>query len=164
MHISKWRKISNIRNSILLMELFLLIREKLFSMLCSGSFFSWVSLLLLQSCLSFCRLNSTLLFFMLKWTKILLYLEQQQKCFTIIEYATSLVQFLKEKKVYKITSRKKPTTDIFNRRFPHVSLQSSKCLFLSCLLSQLSLFLILQFLLYLSDELKAWKAVVFYLY
>lgn len=61
----------------------------------------------------------------------------------------------KREKVYKITSRKIPTADIFDRRVTHVSLQSSKCLFLSCLLSQLSLFLSLQFLLYLSDELKA---------
>lgn len=75
-----------------------------------------------------------LLFFMLKWTKILLYLEQQQKCFAIMECATSLVQFLKEKKVYKITSRKNkqtPTIDIFDRRFTHVSLcHLSVCFFL----------------------------------
>lgn len=137
------------------MELFLLIREKLCSMLCSGSFFPGYLYSYYNPVCLFVDLIVCCYFFMLKWTKILLYLEQQQKCFTMMECATSLVQFLKEKKVYKITSRKKPTTDIFDRRFTHVSLQSSKCLFLSCLLSQLSLFLILQFLLYLSDELKA---------
>lgn len=35
---------------------------------------------------------------MLKWTKILLYLEQKQNCFTIQEHVTLLVDFLKKKK------------------------------------------------------------------
>lgn len=39
-----------------------------------------------------------LFFLMLKWTKILLYLEQKQNCFTIQEHVTLLVDFLKKKK------------------------------------------------------------------
>lgn len=101
-----------------------------------------------------------LLFFMLKGTRILLYLGGE--VFHYIESAYSLVDFLKKKK-YKKTSRK-ATTDTFDKKFTNVTLWSFKWLLLSYLLGLLPPFLILQFLLYLNDELKARKAVVFNLY
>lgn len=80
-----------------------------------------------------------LFFLMLKWTKILLYLEQKQNCFTIQEHVTLLVDFLKKKKkTYKTSSRRKKKTakSIADKRFTNVTLQSFKCLHPSFLFSQ----------------------------